>query len=78
MQVPNGRFAKKSDAWGEYYNEYYNETDLNAEQPKRFDDHGNDLYINRNFYKINKDRNLRALYDELISVMQYAQNAYSS
>ena len=70
MFSPVGRFREKNSR---FFNDEYDKTDHNSEQPKAFDENGNKLYDNRDAYdEVLKDKGLKLLYDVLIDTMQQA------
>ena len=76
MFSPVGRFREKNSR---FFNDEYDKTDHNSEQPKAFDENGNKLYDNYDAYnEVLKDKGLKLLYDVLIDTMQQAQNDYQS
>lgn len=76
-RVPKGRFTQKRNL--QYFNQNYDQTDTNSEQPKAFDGNGKLLYDNKAaYYECMKNPVLRALYEELIYSMKQAANDYSS
>lgn len=76
MFSPVGRFSEKNSR---FFNDEYDKTDHNSEQPKAFDENGNVLYDNSDAYnEVLKDKGLKLLYDVLIDTMQQAQNDYQS
>lgn len=76
MFSPVGRFREKNSR---FFNDKYDKTDHNSEQPKAFDENGNVLYDNSDAYnEVLKDKGLKLLYDVLIDTMQQAQNDYQS
>lgn len=76
MFSPIGRFREKNSR---FFNDEYDKTDHNSEQPKAFDEDGDKLYDNYDAYnEVLKDKGLKSLYDVLINTMQQAQNDYQS
>lgn len=76
MFSPIGRFREKNSR---FFNDKYDKTDHNSEQPKAFDEDGDKLYDNYDAYnEVLKDKGLKSLYDVLINTMQQAQNDYQS
>lgn len=77
LRVPKGRFAEKNNP--KYFNQDYDRSDTNSEQPKAFDDKGNKLYDNSEAYdKLVNDRKLYGLYRVLIDKMKSSQSDFQS
>lgn len=76
MFSPVGRFREKDSR---FFNDEYDKTDHNSEQPKAFDENGEKMYDNSDAYnKVMNDDKMRRLYRVLIDTMQEAQNDYQS
>lgn len=76
MFSPVGRFREKDSI---LFNDEYDKTDHNSEQPKAFDENGEKMYDNSDAYnKVMNDDKMRRLYRVLIDTMQEAQNDYQS
>lgn len=76
-RVPKGRFTQKNNL--RFFNNQYDITDNNSEQPKAYDDQGNRLYYNEDSYdECMKDPNMKYLYDTIVQIMKEASEDYSS
>ena len=67
MFSPVGRFREKDSR---FFNDEYDKTDHNSEQPKAFDENGEKMYDNSDAYnKVTNDDKMRRLYRVLIDTM---------